>query len=55
MIGITCLHMAAKMEEIYPPHINSFAESTNDSVTTEQMNSTEVKVCSVLKWNFDCF
>lgn len=33
LIGVTCLHMAAKCEEIYPPHIKSFAESTNDSVT----------------------
>jgi hypothetical protein len=29
--------MAAKFEEIYPPHIRSFAETTNDSVTVEQI------------------
>ena len=33
LIGVTCLHMAAKMEEIYPPHTNAFVESTNNSVT----------------------
>jgi len=27
--------MAAKFEEIYPPHIKSFAESTNDSVSVD--------------------
>ncbi|MFN9907066.1 MAG: hypothetical protein ACK56F_13260, partial [bacterium] len=28
LLGVTCLHVAAKFEEIYPPHIKSFAEST---------------------------
>ena len=37
-IGITCLHMAAKIEEIYPPHIKFFSESTNDSVCIDEMN-----------------
>ena len=55
MIGVTCLHMAAKLEEIYPPHIKSFAESTNDSVTIEQMNKCEIEICLTLNWNFDCF
>ena len=53
LIGITCLHIAAKMEEIYPPHIKSFAESTNDSVTIDQMNHMEIKICETLGWNFD--
>jgi hypothetical protein len=38
-LGITSLHLAAKIEEIYPHHINAFAESTNDSVSVEQMNA----------------
>lgn len=45
--------MAAKIEEIYPPHINSFAESTNDSVTTSQIIGQEYKVCNLLNWNFE--
>ena len=55
LIGVTCLHMAAKFEEIYPPHINQFAESTNDSVTADQIIQTEYKICNVLDWNFDQF
>lgn len=35
LIGVTCLHIAAKIEEIYPPHINAFIESTNNSVTQQ--------------------
>ncbi len=52
-IGITCLHMSAKIEEIYPPHIKFFAESTNDSVSIEEMNGAEFDICEVLNWNFD--
>ena len=55
MIGVTCLHMAAKFEEIYPPHIRAFAESTNDSVSTEQIIQQEFKICNLLDWNFDQF
>ena len=55
LVGITCLHMAAKIEEIYPPHIQSFVESTNDSVTSEQIISKELEICAVLDWNFDQF
>lgn len=37
LIGCTCLHIAAKVEEIYPPHIRAFAESTNDSIAQQQI------------------
>ena len=53
LVGITCLHMAAKIEEIYPPGIQSFVESTNDSVKIEQIISKELEICAVLDWNFD--
>ena len=45
--------MAAKLEEIYPPHIKSFAESTNDSVTDEDIVKQELEICQVLGWNFE--
>ena len=54
-VGITCLHMAAKIEEIYPPHIKSFAESTNDSVSAEDMIQEEFEISAVLDWNFEQF
>lgn len=53
LIGITCLHIASKIEEIYPPHIKSFSESTDNSVTIKEMNQIEFKICNVLNWNFD--
>ena len=45
--------MAAKIEEYQPQHIKSYAESTNDTVTTEQIIEMEIKVCETLGWNFD--
>ena len=45
--------MAAKLEEIYPPHIKSFAESTNYSVTDEDIVKQELEICQVLGWNFE--
>lgn len=45
--------MAAKLEEIYPPHIKSFSESTNDSVTEDDIVQQEIDICLVLKWNFE--
>ena len=47
--------MAAKIEEIYPPHIRSFAESTNDSVITDQIVAQEYKICALMNWNFEQF
>lgn len=47
--------MAAKIEEIFPPHISCFSNSTNDSVSTDQMNQTEIKICETLSWNLENF
>lgn len=55
MVGITCLHMAAKVEEIYPPHITCFSTSTNDSVSTDQMNRMEIRILQTLNWNLENF
>lgn len=54
-IGATCLQMAAKIEEIYPPHINCFSQATDNSVTTEEINKMEYRVCDVLNWNLEDF
>ena len=54
LVGITCLHVAAKIEEIYPPHIKAFIESTNDSVTIDQMRAMEQSIATGLQWKLDC-
>jgi len=50
LIGITCLHIASKIEEIYPPHIAAFVESTNNSVNETQMIDLEFKICNIFDW-----
>lgn len=55
LIGITCLFIAAKIEEIYPQHINAFVESTQDSVSADQMREKELDIMNALQWNFDNF
>ncbi|XP_015371409.1 PREDICTED: G1/S-specific cyclin-E [Diuraphis noxia] len=41
LIGITCLFMAAKMEEIYPPKLTEFAYVTDGACTDEDLLDME--------------
>jgi len=50
LIGVTALYMAAKVEEIYPPRVASFAKSTDGAYNTEQINAMELKMAKALKW-----
>ena len=50
LIGVTALYMAAKVEEIYPPRVASFAKSTDGAYSTEQINAMELKMAKALKW-----
>lgn len=54
LVGITSLHIAAKIEEIYPPHIRAFVDSTNDSVTIDEMRDMETNIATGLEWKLDC-
>ncbi len=50
LIGVTALYMAAKVEEIYPPRVASFAKSTDGAYSTEAINAMELKMAKALKW-----
>lgn len=39
LLGVTCLHISSKIEEIYPPHIMAFVESTSDLVSIDDIKS----------------
>ena len=41
LLGITCLHTAAKLEEIYPPRISDFALTTDGACTIEDIKKME--------------
>ncbi|KAL4713893.1 hypothetical protein ACJJTC_015547 [Scirpophaga incertulas] len=51
LIGITCLFIAAKVEEVYPPKIGEFAYVTDGACTTEEILEHELLILQVLSWN----
>ncbi|XP_034951727.1 G1/S-specific cyclin-E-like [Chelonus insularis] len=51
LIGITCLFIAAKVEEIYAPKISDFAYVTDGACTVEEILGKELVVLKGLGWN----
>lgn len=51
LIGITCLFIASKVEEIYPPKISEFAYVTDGACTEEEILGKELIVLKGLGWN----
>lgn len=50
LIGITCLFIAAKLEEIYPPKLHEFAYVTDGACDEEEILTMELIVLKALKW-----
>lgn len=50
LIGITCLFVAAKVEEIYPPKIGEFAYVTDGACEEEDIIHQEQILLSTLGW-----
>ncbi|XP_026286051.1 G1/S-specific cyclin-E1 isoform X2 [Frankliniella occidentalis] len=50
LIGITCLFIAAKMEEIYPPKIGEFAYVTDGACSESDILSKELAIMKCLEW-----
>ncbi|KAM3960844.1 cyclin E [Aphomia sociella] len=51
LIGITCLFIAAKVEEVYPPKIGEFAYVTDGACTTEEILMEELLILKILSWS----
>lgn len=51
LIGITCLFVASKVEEIYPPKIGEFAYVTDGACTESDIVQQELILLSALKWS----
>lgn len=49
--GITCLFIAAKVEEVYPPKIGEFAYVTDGACTTEEILLEELLILKILSWS----
>ncbi|CAN2389354.1 cell cycle G1/S phase transition [Pristimantis euphronides] len=50
LIGISCLFIAAKLEEIYPPKLHQFAYITDGACTENEILSMELIIMKALKW-----
>lgn len=51
LIGVTCLFIAAKVEEIYPPKISEFAYITDGACSENDILRQELVILSTLQWN----
>jgi G2/mitotic-specific cyclin-B, other len=51
LVGVTCMLIAAKYEEIYPPYVKEFIYITDLAYTKEQILETEVQVLDCLGFN----
>lgn len=49
--GITCLFIAAKVEEVYPPKISEFAYVTDGACTAEDILLEELLILKILSWS----
>lgn len=50
-LGITCLFIASKVEEIYPPKLSEFAYVTDGACQTDQILDKELVILKSLNWN----
>ena len=51
LVGITAFWIAAKFEEIYPPHHKSLVKMTDSAYTPEDMLKMEQSIIRTLKWD----
>jgi cyclin E len=49
-VAISCLFVAAKLTEIYPPPLARFADLTDGACTEAQLLATELAVTAALRW-----
>ncbi len=51
LVGITCMLVAAKYEEIYPPSVEDFVYISDNAYSREQVIAEEVKLLNSLKFH----
>lgn len=53
LIGIACLFVAAKLEEIYPPKLKEFAEVCGGICTPQAIFETELEILMMVQWKLN--
>lgn len=51
LIGITCLFIASKVEEMYPPKVAEFAFLTDGACTDKEILDLELVLLKILNWD----
>ncbi|RWS27716.1 G1/S-specific cyclin-E-like protein [Leptotrombidium deliense] len=51
LIGITCLFIASKIEEIYPPKLSEFAYVTDGACSDDEIIIKELVILKALNWD----
>ena len=51
LLGITCLFIAAKIEEIYPPKMSEFAYVTDGACNEPEISCKELVILKALNWD----
>eukprot|EP00871_Galdieria_phlegrea_P000252 jgi/Galph1/1227/GphlegSOOS_G5952.1 len=52
LLGIVCLFIASKYEEMYPPHLDEFVYITDNTYSKEEVLSMETFVMNILDFSF---
>uniref|UniRef100_A0A1B6LE10 Uncharacterized protein n=1 Tax=Graphocephala atropunctata TaxID=36148 RepID=A0A1B6LE10_9HEMI len=53
LIGITCLQLATKNEEIYPPKMTEYAYVTDGACSEAEIIAKEIVICKALDWRLN--
>lgn len=51
LVGVSCLWLGSKMEEIMPPPITDFSSATAEAYSVAQIIRTELEIVRALDWN----
>ena len=51
LVGVACLWIASKYEEIYPPRMESFIKVTDSSYSVAELKAMEGRIILALKFN----
>ena len=51
LVGITCLWIASKYEEIYPPRMRNYVDVTDSSYSTAELKAMEGRILLALHFN----
>ncbi|THH19624.1 hypothetical protein EW146_g1582 [Bondarzewia mesenterica] len=54
LVGITCMFIASKVEEVVAPSANNFLFCADSSYTEEEILQAEKYILKTLEWNMNC-